>query len=86
MDARVVRKKKKAKKKGSGENLCCDESERIGRQKGEGERGKGGRVKGRARGREDDRMAWASFLERESVPCWETTTKLGEKRTGDLYK
>jgi len=53
------------------------EEEREGREEGE---------EGRARGREDDGMAWASFLERETVPCWETTTKLGEKRTGDLYK
>ena len=51
------------------------------RRDGEGRNGRG-----TGRGREDDGMAWASFLERETVPCWETTTKLGEKRTGDLYK
>ena len=55
-------------------------------REGEGERKKSGKGDGGRKGREDDGMAWARFLEWETVPCWETTTKLGEKRTGDLYK
>ena len=43
----------------------------------EGGGGRGGRGEGSSEG---DGMAWASFLERETVPCWETTTKLGEKK------
>jgi len=62
--------------------LRRDRDERERRGEGRGERkGRDGQGDG-----EDDGMAWASFLERETVPCWETTTKLGEKRTGDLYK
>ena len=53
------------------------------REEGAERDGRAGRGGGTGQG---GREAWASFLERETVPCWETTTKLGEKRTGDLYK
>ena len=46
------------------------------REEDKGKRTEG--TEGRARGREDDGMAWA-ILEWETVPCWETTTKLGKK-------
>lgn len=71
--------KKTEKKGGQARSVCCDEAERVGRKGPEGGREGTDGYRGSQGDERTIGMAWASLLEWESVPCWETTTKLGEK-------
>jgi len=84
-DGRRAESEKKGARNRVGEELLGCPQRRDG-ESGARERGRREGREDEQRDGEDDGMAWASLLEWETVPCWETTTKLGEKRTGDLYK